>query len=137
MDLQRHRGSGQLLPGVGGLDHQGETMTDQSPEEASTHTEMSLGEFIEESAIKHGLVSIGTIQAANIAEDVTKFLAPRTLPDPNGGCACTPHSQDAGGGYVEHLLEYEPACPIHSVHLYDPESGEWVLRERYTRDAQR
>jgi hypothetical protein len=52
-----------------------------------------------------------------------------TLPDVDGGCACTPHSQDAGGGYTEHLLEYEPACPEHSVHLYDPRAGKWVFRD--------
>jgi len=53
----------------------------------------------------------------------------RVLPDPMGGCVCTPHDQDAGGGYVEHLLEYDPACPEHSEHLYDPRTGVWVLRK--------
>jgi hypothetical protein len=50
----------------------------------------------------------------------------KVLPDPQGGCVCIPHSQDAGGGYTEHLLEYEPACPEHSGHLYDPRTGEWI-----------
>lgn len=44
-------------------------------------------------------------------------------------CTCTPHDQDAGGGYVEHLLEYDPACALHSYHLYDPKSGTWILRQ--------
>ncbi|NKT91772.1 hypothetical protein GS854_01645 [Rhodococcus hoagii] len=56
-------------------------------------------------------------------------LHPETaLPDPKGGCVCTGHTQDAGGGYTEHLLEYEPACPEHSQHLYDPRIGEWIHR---------
>jgi hypothetical protein len=54
--------------------------------------------------------------------------ADRTLPDPAGGCSCDDASQDAGGGYIEHLLEYDPACPVHSTHLYDPRIGEWILR---------
>ena len=47
---------------------------------------------------------------------------------PVEGCACTSHVQDAGGGYFEHLLEYEPACPEHSEHLWDPRQGMWVDR---------
>lgn len=43
-------------------------------------------------------------------------------------CLCEEHSQDAGAGYVEHLLEYDPACPEHSDHLYDPRSGTWIPR---------
>jgi hypothetical protein len=50
----------------------------------------------------------------------------RKLPTPADGCTCTPHSQDAGGGYTEHLLEYDPACPEHSEHVYDPHAGAWV-----------
>lgn len=57
-----------------------------------------------------------------------------SLPLPDDGCACTPHSQDAGGGYVEYLLEYEPACPEHSTHLWDPLLGTWVEREVLMRD---
>lgn len=41
-------------------------------------------------------------------------------------CTCIPHDQDAGGGYVEHLLEYDPACQMHSHHVYDPRRGYWV-----------
>ncbi|WP_432679368.1 hypothetical protein ACRAJ3_11500 [Rhodococcus pyridinivorans] len=48
------------------------------------------------------------------------------LPDPNGGCACTWHTQDAGCGYTEVIPEYEPACPEHSHHLYDPRAGMWI-----------
>lgn len=52
----------------------------------------------------------------------------RVLPDPTAGCCCTWHNQDAGGGYTETVVEYDPACPEHSVHLYDPRSGTWVLQ---------
>ena len=52
---------------------------------------------------------------------------------PVEGCSCTPHEQDAGGGHTEYLLEYEPACPEHSEHLWDPKRGMWVLRSE--RDA--
>ncbi|WP_016695010.1 hypothetical protein [Rhodococcus rhodochrous] len=48
------------------------------------------------------------------------------LPDPNGGCVCTWHTQDAGCGYTEVIPEYEPACPEHSTHLYDPRTGMWI-----------
>ncbi|RDI32427.1 hypothetical protein DEU38_103160 [Rhodococcus sp. AG1013] len=66
---------------------------------------------------------------ADIADAILADLHPETaLPDPNGGCVCTAHTQDAGGGYTEHLLEYEPACPEHSQHLYDPRLGEWIHR---------
>lgn len=54
------------------------------------------------------------------------------LPMPEDGCACHPHDQDAGGGYTEHLLEYEPACPVHSHHVWDPTQGMWVDRPRPT-----
>lgn len=51
-----------------------------------------------------------------------------SLPDPAGGCVCTWHSEDRGAGYSETVLEYDPACPEHSVHVYDPRSGMWVDR---------
>ena len=54
-------------------------------------------------------------------------------PLPGDGCSCTPHEQSAGGVYTEYLLEYEPACPEHSEHLWDPTQGAWVLRSE--RDA--
>lgn len=50
------------------------------------------------------------------------------------GCRCIPHWQDAGGGYTEFVLEYEPSCPEHSDHLYDPRTGEWVLRNQRETD---
>ena len=49
----------------------------------------------------------------------------RLLPDPEGGCCCTWHSQYAGGGHTEYLMEYEPACPEHSEHVYNPRTGIW------------
>ncbi|WP_029292241.1 hypothetical protein [Cellulomonas sp. HZM] len=52
----------------------------------------------------------------------------RILPDPTAGCCCIWHDQDAGGGYTETVVEYEPACPEHSEHLYDPRTGTWVLQ---------
>lgn len=60
--------------------------------------------------------------------DEIERLRGRAFPDPKDGCACTPHWQDAGGGYTEFVPEYEPACPEHSYHLYDPRTDEWVLR---------
>ena len=52
------------------------------------------------------------------------------LPDSQGGCTCIPFDQDAGEGYVEHLLEYDPACPEHSTHVYDPRTGTWIGRDK-------
>lgn len=46
------------------------------------------------------------------------------LPMPGDGCLCTGHCQDYGG-YVEHLLQYEPACPEHSEHVWNPRTGIW------------
>jgi hypothetical protein len=46
-------------------------------------------------------------------------------------CTCTPAPQDAGGGYTEYLTEYEPTCPEHSTHLYDPRTGNWILRPEF------
>lgn len=53
----------------------------------------------------------------------------RLLPDPEGGCCCTWHAQDAGGGHTEYLMEYEPACPEHSEHVYNPRTGIWERAE--------
>ena len=47
------------------------------------------------------------------------------LPTVDGGCCCTPFSQSAGGVYTEYLAEYDPACPEHSEHVYNPRSGVW------------
>lgn len=44
-------------------------------------------------------------------------------------CVCPWTSQDAGGGHTEYLQEYEPKCPVHSYHLFDPRKGEWVLTQ--------
>lgn len=46
------------------------------------------------------------------------------LPTPADGCQCTGHSQDYGG-YVEFLTEYEPSCPEHSEHVWNPRTGMW------------
>lgn len=46
------------------------------------------------------------------------------LPDADE-CTCTIHEQDAGAGYREQLMEYDPACPEHSEHVYNPRKGEW------------
>ncbi|UPK64930.1 hypothetical protein MYP14_06145 [Rhodococcus pyridinivorans] len=59
------------------------------------------------------------------------------LPDPNGGCVCTWHTQDAGAGYSEVIPEYEPACPEHSTHLYDPRAGMWINDPRGALDRVR
>lgn len=53
----------------------------------------------------------------------------RRLPVPSDGCVCGWHTQDAGGGYSETVPEYEPACPVHSEHVWDPRQGMWVSRD--------
>lgn len=52
-----------------------------------------------------------------------------SLPDPKGGCACRGYSEDHGAGYVEQMVEYEPACPEHSEHVYNPRTGVWDLSD--------
>lgn len=47
--------------------------------------------------------------------------------DEAAGCTCTPYWQDAGGGYTEYVPEYEPSCPEHSQHVWNPRTGEWVF----------
>ena len=57
----------------------------------------------------------------------------RTLPDPKGPCSCYPHWEFTDWGQPDQYLpEYDPACPEHSVHLYDPKSGTWILRGEET-----
>jgi hypothetical protein len=50
-----------------------------------------------------------------VAEDVGKV------------CLCPPPYQEPHG---EWMAEYEPSCPLHSHHLYDPRSGVWILTDR-------
>lgn len=45
-------------------------------------------------------------------------------------CLCEPYDNYAGGPYVESMLEYNPECPVHSHHLYDPRQGIWVMAKR-------
>lgn len=52
-----------------------------------------------------------------------------SLPDPKGGCACRAYSEDHGAGYVELIVEYDPACPEHSEHVYNPRTGIWEQLE--------
>lgn len=59
-------------------------------------------------------------------------LSARLLPDPQGGCTCIEHEQDAGGGHAEYLTEYDPTCPEHSEHVYNPRTGVW---ERVTKES--
>lgn len=66
--------------------------------------------------------------AESSAPEVPAAEVARVLPDPNGGCVCSFYSEDRGGGYSELVQEYEPACPVHSDHLYDPRTGVWILR---------
>jgi hypothetical protein len=43
-------------------------------------------------------------------------------------CACSQESEDHGGGMIEYYLAYNPACPKHSYHLWDPSQGMWIIR---------
>ena len=73
------------------------------------------------------------LEEAGLLVTPERDAAVAALPLPGDGCSCTPHEQSAGGVYTEYLLEYEPACPEHSEHLWDPTQGVWVLRSE--RDA--
>lgn len=62
----------------------------------------------------------------------------RELPDPTAGCSCTWHVER--DPYEPHIparyeQEYDPACPEHSKHLYEPRQGEWVLRSSVDSEA--
>lgn len=52
-----------------------------------------------------------------------------TLPDPTAGCCCTHHPTPLG---CPPEVEYEPACPEHSVHVYNPRTGVWDLADTVT-----
>lgn len=63
--------------------------------------------------------------AALLAE--VKTLRTKVLPRVKDGCACIYHL--APGPALPAEVEYEPACPEHSEHLYDPRSGSWIFRD--------
>jgi len=65
---------------------------------------------------------------ATARADLAAVWSDIRLPDPTGGCVCSFESEDRGGGHSELVPEYEPACPVHSEHVYDPKTGVWVLR---------
>lgn len=44
-------------------------------------------------------------------------------------CICPWYSEDMGGGVVAYVPEYDPACPTHSVHRWDPATSTYVLKE--------
>jgi hypothetical protein len=58
-------------------------------------------------------------------ESIGSVMAQRALPTPDNGCSCGWYSEDRGGGHHETMQEYDPACPIHSVHVYNPRTGVW------------
>lgn len=59
-------------------------------------------------------------------------LRAKTLPTDLTKCICPWDSEDRGGGHSEIVAEYEPACPVHSEHVYDPRQGMWVERAART-----
>lgn len=83
--------------------------------------------------MRYAVDAARALAAAGLLASPEHDAAVAALPLPGDGCSCTPHEQSAGGVYTEYLLEYEPACPEHSEHLWDPTQGVWVLRSE--RDA--
>lgn len=83
--------------------------------------------------VMDGLQELGAALGLRIGERITgeaalkavNALNARLLPDPEGGCVCETYSEDRGGGYSEAMVDYDPACPKHSVHVYDPRTGVW------------
>lgn len=72
--------------------------------------------------------------------DVDRALAlPPALPDPHGGCICPwyPPSRDPAEPHISFPAEqeYEPACPVHSHHVYNPRTGAWDLVDNGAEDA--
>lgn len=65
-------------------------------------------------------------RADDLAEEVAR-LRERQLPKVEDGCACHYHPGPVLG--MPDDIEYEPACPEHSEHLYDPRSGSWIFRD--------
>lgn len=70
----------------------------------------------------------GMWEAREWAQRISRDLAFSGLPGPGDGCVCTGHSHDYGG-YVEYLMEYDPSCPEHSVHVWNPRTGAWEHAE--------
>ena len=70
------------------------------------------------------LIANAPTYIADLLAEVDR-LTSRALPDPKGGCVCESYSEDRGGGYFELMVEYEPACPEHSEHVYNPRTGVW------------
>jgi len=63
---------------------------------------------------------------ADLLAEVDRLTA-GALPDPAGGCVCEHYTENRGGVYSETMMEYEPACPEHSQHVYNPRTGVWEL----------
>lgn len=70
-------------------------------------------------------------EAARITIRTEAELTRSALPskDTLERCLCTAYSQDAGGGYFEPLVEQDPACPVHSEYVFDPQVAAWVHRD--------
>ena len=67
--------------------------------------------------------------------ELAKRQTHETLPDPKGGCSCWLPSEQWDTSYYGipepgSQAEYDPACPEHSHHVYDPRQGEWVDAKR-------
>ena len=82
--------------------------------------------------IAHEMYGDEPDQIARALADAGLLVA---LPTSGDGCQCTGHSQDAGGGHVEYLLEYEPSCPEHSEHVWNPRTGVWEHADRAEGDG--
>lgn len=87
-------------------------------------------------AMRDAMNTHGPYSGPNQGRYITDAILARwpILAGVDAGCRCIPHWQDAGGGYTEYVPEYEPSCPEHSEHLWNPRTGEWVLRERSVTD---
>lgn len=81
----------------------------------------------------HGVGKPNSYSLAKARVALAAVWADIRLPDPTGGCVCSFESEDRGGGHSELVQEYEPACPEHSEHVYDPVLGMWVLRDQVSK----
>ena len=108
---------------------------DRAADDAQARVAMVIGQFTPTDVpgyrLRYAWNAASALAAAGLLASPERDAAVAALPLPVDGCACTPHEQSAGGGYTEYLLEYEPACPEHSEHLWDPKQGAWVLRSEH------
>jgi hypothetical protein len=74
-----------------------------------------------------------SLDALDAALDGAQWVPCMLVVNPKGVCTCHYHDSDPLSGPPD--VEYEPSCPVHSEHVYDPRTGRWVFADHAKRAA--